>query len=129
MSAQRWLGTGAAPSHGSAGSAPHTAAAKSHDAGHHDAHGGEHHDGHHDEHHDYDAPQRPQGHLFGEVPVPGQKRQREDWELIYYWGMGGAFVLAAIGLATKPTTKPSAWARGEILQREEEAQAAGKAKK
>ena len=81
-----------------------------------------HEDASHDSHgHHEEAPAFPKGRLFGEVRRPGEKRVREDWELIWYWGMGGAFVLAAVGLATKPDTTPSAWARREMLERQEAA--------
>jgi hypothetical protein len=43
-----------------------------------------------------------------------------DWEAIWYIGMGGAFVLATYGLATRPDQKPSAWARREVEQRRQE---------
>lgn len=82
---------------------------------------GEHHDEHH--HHHAEEPAFPKGHLFGEVRKPGEKRKWEDWELIWYLGMGGAFVLATIGLATKPHSKPSAWARREMYNRQDEAKA------
>lgn len=34
----------------------------------------------------------------------GQKRVKEDWENIYYWGMGGGMALAAVLLYYKPDT-------------------------
>ncbi len=108
VSARRRLGTTAGHEHKEA-HAPHAAS--------------DHHDDHHDDHHNHDAPQFPPGHLFGEVTPPGTKRVREDWELIYYFGMGGAFVLAIVGLWTKPQTKPSAWARAELIKREADAAA------
>jgi hypothetical protein len=87
---------------------------------HHEEHHG---DGHGDAHgHAAEGPAFPKGRLFGEpARRPGEKRVREDWELIWYWGFGGAFVLAAVGLATKPDTTPSAWARRELLERQEQA--------
>jgi hypothetical protein len=78
----------------------------------------EHHgDGHH--HHAEEGPSGMKARLFAEKP--GTKRVREDWELIWYVGMGGAFVLAGIGLATKPDTTPSTWARREMVERQEQA--------
>jgi hypothetical protein len=63
------------------------------------------------------------GYLFGEKPLPaGTKRKWEDWELIWYLGMGGGFVLGAIGLATRPDTSASAWARQEMFDRKAEKQ-------
>ena len=68
-----------------------------------------------------EEPAFPKGNLFGETPpANGQKRQREDWELIWYWGMGGAFVLMGVALATRPDTKPSAWARDELEKRQQQ---------
>lgn len=34
----------------------------------------------------------------------GQKRVKEDWENIYYWGMGGGMAIAAVLLYYKPDT-------------------------
>ena len=43
---------------------------------------------------------------------PGHAAPKEGWELSYYVGMFGGFLLAAIGLAYKPDTKyGSDWAR------------------
>ncbi|GJJ08772.1 hypothetical protein Clacol_002991 [Clathrus columnatus] len=48
----------------------------------------------------------PSGYLFGEKPLPqGQKRKREDWELLWYYGMFGSMALAAVGLYYKPDTR------------------------
>lgn len=38
-------------------------------------------------------------------PPPGQKRQREDWELLWYGGMFGGMGLAAVLLYYKPDTR------------------------
>ena len=39
----------------------------------------------------------PTGRLFGEQPpAPGTKRTKDDWENIYYWGMGSSLVLAIV---------------------------------
>jgi hypothetical protein len=64
-----------------------------------------------------EPPKMPKGNLFGEAR--GVKREREDWELVWYVGMGGAFVLMGVALMTRPSTKPSAWAREELELRQE----------
>jgi len=73
------------------------------------------------------APQfnEPSGYLFGEkvrsdeifcwknqfnLPYfkplpPGQKRIKEDWENIWYWGMFGSMAFAAVILYYKPDTR------------------------
>lgn len=38
-------------------------------------------------------------------PPVGQKRQREEWESIWYWGMFGGMGLAAVLLYYKPDTR------------------------
>ena len=38
-------------------------------------------------------------------PAPGQKRQKENWENIWYIGMYGSMIVAAIGLYYKPDTR------------------------
>lgn len=44
--------------------------------------------------------------LCGDQPPPvGQKRQREEWESIWYWGMFGGMGLAAVLLYYKPDTR------------------------
>lgn len=68
----------------------------------------------------HDAPQynEPSGYLFGEKPPPpGQKRKREDWELIWYIGMFGGMGLAAVGLYFKPDTSIQTWALNEAKSR------------
>ncbi|KAF8585576.1 hypothetical protein K439DRAFT_1652927 [Ramaria rubella] len=68
------------------------------------------------------APQynEPSGYLYGEKPPPpGQKRKREEWELIFYWGMFGSFALAAVGLYYKPDTSIQTWALKEAKARME----------
>ena len=43
---------------------------------------------------------------FTRQPLPpGQKRQRESWELLWYWGMFGSMIFAAVGLYYKPDTR------------------------
>lgn len=60
----------------------------------------------------------PTGYIFGEKPPPkGQKRVKEDWELIYYWGMGGGMALAAVMIYFKPDTSLEGWARKEAKTR------------
>ncbi|KAF8314974.1 hypothetical protein DL93DRAFT_2057709 [Clavulina sp. PMI_390] len=62
----------------------------------------------------------PSGNLFGEKPLaPGQKRKREDWELMWYIGMFGSMGLAAVGLYYKPDTSINTWAMQEAKQRME----------
>ncbi|KIJ45111.1 hypothetical protein M422DRAFT_167464 [Sphaerobolus stellatus SS14] len=62
----------------------------------------------------------PTGYIFGEKPPPaGQKRKREDWELIWYWGMGGSLVVAVVGLYFKPDTSIQTWALKEAKARME----------
>jgi len=62
----------------------------------------------------------PTGYLFGEKPpAPGQKRKREGWELIWYWGMGGCLVTACVGLYFKPDTSIQTWALKEAKARME----------
>jgi len=68
------------------------------------------------------APQynEPTGYIFGEKPPPpGQKRKREEWELIWYWGMFGSMALAAVGLYYKPDTSIQTWALKEAKARME----------
>ncbi|KAH8556097.1 ESSS subunit of NADH:ubiquinone oxidoreductase [Umbelopsis sp. PMI_123] len=56
----------------------------------------------------------PGGYLFNEKPLaPGQKRIKEDWESIYYWGMGGGFALISALLYYKPDTSVVTWATKE----------------
>lgn len=43
----------------------------------------------------------------------GQKRKRESWELIYYFGMGGTALLATVGLMYAPETSIKVWAEEE----------------
>lgn len=35
----------------------------------------------------------------------GKKRVREDWELIYYWGMFGGMALGGVLIFYKPDTR------------------------
>lgn len=62
----------------------------------------------------------PTGLLFGEKPLPpGQKRKREDWELIWYFGMYGSMALAAVLLYYKPDSSINTWALNEAKARME----------
>lgn len=38
-------------------------------------------------------------------PPPGQKRKKEDWENVWYYGMYGGMALAAVLLYYKPDTR------------------------
>jgi len=70
----------------------------------------------------HEAPQynEPTGYLFGEKPPPpGQKRKREDWETLWYWGMFGSMAVAAVGLYYKPDTSIQTWALQEAKARME----------
>ncbi|KAF2750342.1 hypothetical protein M011DRAFT_474794 [Sporormia fimetaria CBS 119925] len=57
----------------------------------------------------------PTGELFG-TPA-GQKRKREDWELIFYIGFFGSFAFAAIAYQFKPDTSIQTWALEEARRR------------
>lgn len=45
---------------------------------------------------------------FSQPPAPGQKRVKEDWENIWYFGMFGSIGLAAVLLYYKPDTRCAA---------------------
>jgi len=60
----------------------------------------------------------PSGYVFGEKPpAPGQKRLKEDWENIWYFGMFGSIGLAALLLYYKPDTSIQGWALKEAKAR------------
>mmetsp|Transcript_18223 Transcript_18223/g.51446 ORF Transcript_18223/g.51446 Transcript_18223/m.51446 type:complete len:106 (-) Transcript_18223:24-341(-) len=62
------------------------------------------------------------GILFGARDgKPFSPENREEWESIYYWGMGGALVLGFVGFYLRPDYNPHQWAREEITHRQEEA--------
>ncbi|KDQ63675.1 hypothetical protein JAAARDRAFT_53867 [Jaapia argillacea MUCL 33604] len=68
------------------------------------------------------APQynEPSGWLFSEKPPPvGQKRQKEDWENLWYIGMFGGMGLATVLLYYKPDTSIQTWALKEARERME----------
>ncbi|KAI8642154.1 ESSS subunit of NADH:ubiquinone oxidoreductase-domain-containing protein [Parasitella parasitica] len=50
----------------------------------------------------------PGGYLFNE-----KVRVKEDWESIYYYGMGGGFLAMAVALYYKPDTSVVTWAKKE----------------
>ncbi|SAM01585.1 hypothetical protein [Absidia glauca] len=50
----------------------------------------------------------PGGYLFNE-----KTHVKEGWEDIYYWGMGGGFVLISAALYYKPDTSVVTWATKE----------------
>ncbi|KAL6310011.1 ESSS subunit of NADH:ubiquinone oxidoreductase-domain-containing protein [Sparassis latifolia] len=63
---------------------------------------------------------QPSGYIFGEKPLPpGQKRKREDWELLWYIGMFGSMAFAAVFLYYKPDTSLQTWAYNEAKVRME----------
>ncbi|GAA5987337.1 hypothetical protein JCM10908_001914 [Rhodotorula pacifica] len=60
----------------------------------------------------------PTGRLFGEQPLaPGQKRSKEDWENIYYYGFGGSMLLGAVLIYYKPDTSIEGWARQQAKEK------------
>ncbi|PVF93412.1 hypothetical protein CPB86DRAFT_715471 [Serendipita vermifera] len=60
----------------------------------------------------------PSGLLFSEVPrKDGSKRKREDWELIWHFGMGGSILLATGIFWFRPDTSISTWALEEAKAR------------
>ncbi|KAH9022970.1 ESSS subunit of NADH:ubiquinone oxidoreductase [Lactarius pseudohatsudake] len=60
----------------------------------------------------------PTGYLFSEKPpAPGQKRVKEDWENIWYFGMFGSLGLAGVLLYYKPDTSIQGWALKEAKAR------------
>ncbi|KAL7750285.1 hypothetical protein RI367_004458 [Sorochytrium milnesiophthora] len=63
----------------------------------------------------------PSGYFLGEKPLPkGQKREKDWWEDLYMYGMGGGFALIAVGLYFKPDTQITTWARKEAERRLDE---------
>ncbi|OBZ79159.1 N-alpha-acetyltransferase 40 [Grifola frondosa] len=62
----------------------------------------------------------PSGYLFGEKPLPpGQKRQRESWEIIWHVGMLGTMGVTAVLLYYKPDSSIQTWALEEAKARME----------
>ncbi|TKY90180.1 hypothetical protein EX895_000178 [Sporisorium graminicola] len=60
---------------------------------------------------------QPTGLLFGEKVPKGQKRQKEDWENMYYFGLFGGMVFAGVVLLYKPDTSIQTWAMSEAKKR------------
>eukprot|EP01134_Creolimax_fragrantissima_P004131 CFRG4131T1 len=60
------------------------------------------------------ASQYRNGFLFNEKPGA---RKKERWEYIWVYGMGGAFVFAAVGLWNVPDTSMDTFANEEIKRR------------
>ncbi|KAI9500818.1 hypothetical protein GGI25_006222 [Coemansia spiralis] len=56
----------------------------------------------------------PGGYLFGRKP--GEKYEREGWELIWHGGLGIAAVLIAVGQYYRPDTRIRTWAREEAIR-------------
>jgi hypothetical protein len=79
---------------------------------HHKAADAHHHDEHHHEEHHTDEDGRP----FG--LKPGQKYQREGWEIPYLTIFYGSIVLLIGSLALKPDYGVHTWAKEELLRRE-----------
>eukprot|EP00794_Sanderia_malayensis_P006015 gene6015-6713_t len=60
----------------------------------------------------------PNGFLFNEKPrKPGEKREWEDWEAIWYLGWGVAFAITVVGLYYKPEPKYLKEAKAEAIRR------------
>jgi len=88
---------------------------------HHDEHHAEHHDEHHADHHHghsehYDVAG---GYLFG--VKPGERREREGWEWMYYIFMFGGMAFITVGLFLKPGGNDTMgqWAQQEIKLRKQ----------
>ncbi|MBW0496354.1 hypothetical protein O181_036069 [Austropuccinia psidii MF-1] len=63
---------------------------------------------------------QPSGWLFGERPLKkGEKRVREDWELIWYIGFWGTTFMGIIMQIYKPDRSITTWARHEAEQKME----------
>ncbi|KAE8259929.1 hypothetical protein A4X13_0g660 [Tilletia indica] len=61
---------------------------------------------------------QPTGYLFGEKPPPkGQKRQKEDWENVWMYGMFGGMAFAGVVLLYRPDTTIQTWAMGKAKER------------
>ncbi|CCF53872.1 hypothetical protein NDA11_007143 [Ustilago hordei] len=60
---------------------------------------------------------QPTGYLFGEKVPKGGKRQKEDWENMYYIGLFGGMAFAGIVLMYKPDTSIQSWAMVEARKR------------
>ncbi|PWO00725.1 hypothetical protein FA09DRAFT_282075, partial [Tilletiopsis washingtonensis] len=61
---------------------------------------------------------QPSGRLFAEQPLAkGQRREKEDWERMWFWGMWGGMGLATVLLWYKPDTSIKTWAMAEAKER------------
>jgi len=70
----------------------------------------------------HDAPKynEPTGFLFGEKPPPpGQRRIKQPWETLWYYGMYGTMAIGTVLLYFKPDTSIQTWALKEAKQRME----------
>ncbi|KIK06927.1 hypothetical protein K443DRAFT_673818 [Laccaria amethystina LaAM-08-1] len=70
----------------------------------------------------HETPQfnEPSGWLFGEkAPPPGQKRVKEDWENVWYFGMFGSMLFATVLIYYKPDSSIQTWALKEAKERME----------
>ncbi|TCD61753.1 hypothetical protein EIP91_007979 [Steccherinum ochraceum] len=62
----------------------------------------------------------PSGYIFSEKPLPpGQKRAKEPWERMWFWGMYGGMAAGAVMLYYKPDTSIQTWALNEAKKRME----------
>ncbi|KAH9885524.1 ESSS subunit of NADH:ubiquinone oxidoreductase-domain-containing protein [Xylariomycetidae sp. FL2044] len=57
----------------------------------------------------------PSGWLFG--VKPGEKYQREGWEIPFFYGFCGTIVLTAVAYGFKPDTSIQTWALEEARRR------------
>lgn len=57
------------------------------------------------------------GYPLAQPPPPGTARKWEDWEAVWYIGMGGAFLYLGIGLYYQPDSSVETWARYEAMKR------------
>ncbi|KAI9297971.1 hypothetical protein K502DRAFT_300217 [Neoconidiobolus thromboides FSU 785] len=63
----------------------------------------------------------PGGRLFNEKPLqPGEKRVKEEWEGIWFWGWTAFFTIGFVGYYYKPDNSISTWAYHEAKRRMEE---------
>ncbi|SPO19796.1 uncharacterized protein UTRI_00188_B [Ustilago trichophora] len=60
---------------------------------------------------------QPSGLLFGEKVPKGQKRQKQDWENMWYFGLFGGMAFAGVVLMYKPDTSIQTWAMAEAKKR------------
>ncbi|PWZ02883.1 hypothetical protein BCV70DRAFT_214386 [Testicularia cyperi] len=60
---------------------------------------------------------QPTGYIFGEKIPKGQKRQKENWENMWYFGLFGGMAFAGLVLMYKPDTTIQTWAMAEAKKR------------